>query len=116
MPVSRAMRATTINSSRSVMPRSRLFLAPADDVSIVRFSAGLPVSAQRDQVGSLSVLSGIFVKERPIPGVVRDIFRQIRTCPVRDAIRFFTQGSKPQRGRWKNACIQFIQRKGILKV
>ena len=47
MPVTSAIMVSTISSSMSVMPACvRLFVAPADNVGVIPFSAGLAVGAQ----------------------------------------------------------------------
>src|ERR1019366_7823732 len=82
MPVTSAISVSTINSSMSVMPARRLFVAPTDNVGVVPFSTGLAVGAQRNDVRLISVIAGEFVEIRMAPRVFRRVLRQIRTGPL----------------------------------
>src|SRR4029077_5162336 len=95
MPVTNAISVSTINNSMSVTPdsagRRRLFIAPADNVCVIPFSARLAVRAERNQVGFVSVVTGELVEIGMAPGIERRILRQIRTRPLVDALRFHAQ-------------------------
>ncbi len=57
-----------------VIDRPRLLIAPADNVGVVPFSAGLAVGAQRNDVGLIAMIAGEFVEIRMAPGIVGTSF------------------------------------------
>src|SRR5258707_897234 len=108
MPVTSAISVSTISSSMSVTPRCepvsrvfrrlgarRLLIAPADNVCVVPFSARLPVGAQRNDVGLVTVFAGEFVEIRMAPNIGGCVLRQIRSGPLIDTVRLHAQRIQP---------------------
>src|SRR5262245_22969859 len=60
--ISPMIATTTTNSSRVMPRRARTLLAPANNIGIKPFAAGLPIAAQADDVWFvIAVLAGILV-------------------------------------------------------
>src|ERR1051326_8543013 len=82
-----ATRATTISASSRVMPEVALLIRPALDVGIGPIAARLPVGAQRNDVGILTMVAGILVFIRTTPGIHRNVLRHVRTSPIGEFAR-----------------------------
>src|SRR6185295_8220630 len=61
-----------------------LFIRPALDVGIRTIAARLSVGAQRNNVGFLAVIAGIFVLIRTVPRIHRNVLGHVRTGPIGD--------------------------------
>src|ERR1700733_713998 len=116
MPTISEIRAITTSISIRVTPAlaGRLVL-PADDVGIDPISAGLPVGAQADDVGLVSVFTWIVVNEGMLPRIVPDIFLDIRPLPVLHAFGLQAERLQALLGGRELAGVEFIgtQRSGI---
>src|SRR5438067_1578589 len=113
MPVTSAISVSTISSSMRVTPESLdrlpLLVAPANNVCVVPFSARLPVGAERNNVGLVTVLAGELIKIRMAPNVRRRVLRQIRTGPLIDSLRLHAQAVQAHLGSREIARVQFVR-------
>jgi hypothetical protein len=71
-------------------------------------SIWLPITAVADDVPVVSVIAWVTIHVGVLPWVCPDVLLQVRTLPVFDAIRFFTQRFQPLLCRWKDASVELV--------
>src|ERR1700733_12723264 len=118
MPTMSEISATTTSISIRVTPEfaSRpdfpALILPTEDVGIHPISSRRAVGAEADDVGFVSVLARIAINVRMVPGIVLDLFLQIRPLPILDTLGLLAQRLQTLFGSGKSARIEFVGPEG----